>query len=269
MDITIFHPLRQPDVPNRCVGHECSHICLPNNLSYKCTCPTGFHLNPDGKTCGDQPDTFLLFTRRNDIRWLCIECPEDANVDVVLPLKNINSVVSIDYDQESSFIFWSDVTNKTINRGLWNGLSQSIIISGSLESPAGLAVDWAARNLYWVDASRNVIEVSRMDGSMRSLVVWQSLDQPRDIVVDPMSRYMFWSQWDKSNSKIERSGMDGSQRIVLHSYNLTSPHGLAIDSASKILYWSDSGMKRIEYSEFGEFFIQVLYILFNCLLLKQ
>lgn len=254
MDLKVLHPLRQPDVINRCVAHQCSHICLPNNVSYQCSCPTGYNMNPDGHTCRDKPDTFLLFTRRNDIRWLCIECPEEANIDVVLPLKDINGVVSIDFDPESSTIFWSDLTNKTINRGLWNGLSQNTIISASLESPSGLAVDWAARNLYWVDSGRNVIEVSRLDGTMRSLLVWQSLDQPRDIVLYPSSALMFWSQWDKSNTKIERAGMDGSQRIVLHSTNLTYPHGLAIDFNEKRLYWSDAGTQRIEFSEFGQNF---------------
>ncbi|CAG2122030.1 unnamed protein product, partial [Medioppia subpectinata] len=129
-------------------------------------------------------------------------------------------------------------------------MSQETIISSSIESPSGLAVDWAARNIYWVDTSRNFIEVSQMDGSMRSLLIWEALEQPRDIAVDPNSGLMFWSQWDKSNAKIERSGMDASQRKTLHSSNLTHPHGLAIDSVDKKLYWSDAGTKHIEYSEF-------------------
>lgn len=252
MDITVLHPLRQPDLIDRCAAHHCSHICLPNNQTYRCSCPTGHNLNPEGHTCRDKPDASLLFTRRTDIRWLCIECSEENNIDVVLPLRDINSVVSIDYDPESSAIYWSDITNKTISRGHWNGFSQQTLISVSLESPSGLAVDWTARNLYWVDSGRNVIEVSRMDGSMRALLVWQSLDQPRDIVLEPSSAVMFWSQWDKSNSKIERAGMDGSQRVVIHSANLTYPHGLAVDFVEKKLYWSDAGTKRIEFSAFGK-----------------
>lgn len=57
----------------------------------------------------------------------------------------------------------------------------------SLESPAGLAVDWAGQNLYWTDAGNDRIEVSRLDGTLRSVLLWQDLDQPRDIVVDPRS----------------------------------------------------------------------------------
>lgn len=250
MDIIIFHPLRQPEFLNRCAGHSCSHICLPNNVTYKCTCPTGFHLSNDGQTCSDQPDTFLLFTKRNDIRWVCVDCPEDTSIDVVLPLKHINSAVSIDYDQESSLIFWSDVANKSISRGLWNGTKQESIVTTSLELPAGIAVDWLGKNFYWVDTGRNVIEVSKLDGTQRTILIWESLSQPRDIVIDPPTGLMFLSQWDNSNAKIERAGMDGSSRTILHSYNLTWPYGLAVDSLDEKLYWSDAFMKRIECSNF-------------------
>ncbi|XP_054162427.1 low-density lipoprotein receptor-related protein 4-like [Oppia nitens] len=260
MDVTILHPLRQPDVLNQCAGNECSHICLPNNISYRCACPNGYHLRDflNGKTCSEIADTFLVFTRRSDIRMICVECPADETIDVVLPLKDINSVVAIDCDPESASIFWSDVTNKTINRGLWNGMGQQTIISASIESPSGLAVDWAARNIYWVDTSRNTIEVAKMDGSMRSLLIWDLLDQPRDIVVDPNSALMFWSQWDKVNARIERSGMDGTQRRVIHFANLTYPHGLTIDSKEKKIYWSDAGLRRIEFSEFDGSHRQIL-----------
>lgn len=62
-----------------------------------------------------------------------------------------------------------------------------VVIGTSLESPAGLALDWVGKNLYWTDAGNDRIEVSRLDGSMRTVLIWQGLDVPRDIVVDPRS----------------------------------------------------------------------------------
>ena len=64
-----------------------------------------------------------------------------------------------------------------------------------LESPAGLAVDWATNKLYWTDAGTNRIEVSTLDGSMRGLLVWEGLDKPRDIVVDPIGKCDFMWQY--------------------------------------------------------------------------
>lgn len=48
MDIVVFHPLRQPRPASGwiCDDHRCSDFCLPNNRTYVCACPTGFHLNP-------------------------------------------------------------------------------------------------------------------------------------------------------------------------------------------------------------------------------
>lgn len=65
-----------------------------------------------------------------------------------------------------------------------------VVVGTSLESPAGLAVDWAGQNLYWTDAGNDRIEVSRLDGTLRSVLLWQDLDQPRDIVVDPRSGWV-------------------------------------------------------------------------------
>ncbi len=61
-----------------------------------------------------------------------------------------------------------------------------IVIGSSLESPAGLAIDWVSHKLYWTDAGTDRIEVSNLDGTMRTVLVWEGLDRPRDILVDPI-----------------------------------------------------------------------------------
>lgn len=117
----------------------------------------------------------------------------------------------------------------------------------SLESPAGLAIDWVTNKLYWTDAGTDRIEVANTDGSMRTVLIWENLDRPRDIVVEPMGGYMYWTDWGAS-PKIERAGMDASNRQVIISSNLTWPNGLAIDYGSQRLYWADAGMKTIEFA---------------------
>uniref|UniRef100_T1IRJ2 EGF-like domain-containing protein n=1 Tax=Strigamia maritima TaxID=126957 RepID=T1IRJ2_STRMM len=248
MDIRSFHPQRQPQAKNPCGNNNggCSHLCLPNSFSYSCACPTGYALIEDGKSCNTNMDTFLLFTRRSDIRRISMDVED--RTDVVIPLSDVNSAVAIDWDSQKNYIYWTDVTKDTINRALLNGSNQQVVIKTNLESPAGLAIDWISNKLYWTDAGTDRIEVANLDGSMRTILIWESLDRPRDIIVDPIGGYMYWTDWGLA-PKIERAGMDGSVRTVIVGQNLTWPNGLAIDYENEKLYWTDAGMKTIELSD--------------------
>ena len=250
MDILVVHPLRQVSSHDRCFNHTCSHICLPNNITYTCSCPTGFDLAIDGRTCKSKPEYFLLFTRQNDIRWLCLNCSKETNVDAVLNIHDVHMAISLDWDWSTLSIFWSDATKDTINRANLDGTEQSIIASEPLESPSGIAVDWIGQNIYWIDSGRNLIEVSRFDGSYRSVLVWSNLIRPGDLVVDSSTALMFWTRQEDSLSRIERAGMDGTERKIIYFQNMTWLHGLALDLTEKRLYWCSSGSKKIEYSDY-------------------
>lgn len=264
MAVKVFHSLRQPLVQSYpCQSHPCSHLCLPNNVSYRCACPFGhsFESNNQHK-CQLNSSPLLLFTHRNDIRALTVSKDRfimqsdvhynDLNLAHILPIAHISFVVSFDYDLFSSTLFWADLVNKSIGRAKWTERQQENIVTTSLEAPSGIAFDWATGNLYWTDTGRNVIEVAKANGSFRSSVVWRSLEQPRDLVLDPVSAIMFWTQWSNHTANIERAGMDGSFRIILHSLNLTRPHGLALDHLYKRLYWADAGRSLIECSFYGK-----------------
>jgi hypothetical protein len=54
---------------------------------------------------------------RFDSRCGCVS----DRVDVVVPLKGLESAVAIDWDANGDFIYWSDVTTKTINRAKYDG----------------------------------------------------------------------------------------------------------------------------------------------------
>nr|XP_014343518.1 PREDICTED: low-density lipoprotein receptor-related protein 4 [Latimeria chalumnae] len=246
MDIHTLHPQRQPAGRHRCGAHNggCSHLCLPSFKNYTCACPTGFQ-KVDAFTCAQSLDKFLLFARRTDIRRISFDT-EDRSDDVV-PLADVRSAVALDWDSKEEYIYWTDVTTDSINRAKWNGDKQETVVDSSLESPAGLAIDWITDKLYWTDAGTDRIEVSNVDGSMRTVLIWENLDRPRDIVVDPVGGFMYWTDWG-ANPKIERAGMDASNRIVIISSNLTWPNGLAIDYETERLYWADAGMKTIEFA---------------------
>ncbi|KAI5101925.1 low-density lipoprotein receptor-related protein 4 isoform X1 [Silurus meridionalis] len=249
MDIHTLHPQRQPaGGRNRCGSNNggCSHLCLPSNKAYSCACPTGFR-KVDQHNCALSLDKFLLFARRTDIRRISFDT--DDKSDVVVRLADVRNAVALDWDGKDEKIYWTDVTTDSINRALWNGSEQEVVVDTSLESPAGLAIDWLTHKLYWTDAGTDRIEVSNADGSMRTVLIWENLDRPRDIVVDPIGGFMYWTDWG-ANPKIERAGMDASDRMVIISTNLTWPNGLAIDYETQRLYWADAGMKTIEFGNF-------------------
>ncbi|XP_070199995.1 low-density lipoprotein receptor-related protein 4-like isoform X2 [Littorina saxatilis] len=247
MDIHTWHPQRQPAGTDLCSGSNCSHLCLPNEHTFTCTCPTGLQLLRDKQTCSQQISSFLLFATKKDVRRLSLDSTELA--DVVISLSNVSSAIGVEYDSDTDSIYWSDLDADIIGHATWNGSTEEILIGSSLESPTGLAVDWAGRNLYWTDAGNGRIEVSRLDGSMRTVLIWRNLDKARDIVVDPRSGYMFWAVLGNA-PRIERAGMDGKDRVVLISRNLTWPNGLAIDYKRSRLYWIDAKHKVIESSNF-------------------
>ncbi|CAI9607028.1 unnamed protein product [Staurois parvus] len=245
MDIHTLHPQRQPAGKNRCGTDNggCSHLCLPSGNTFTCACPTGFRSKTGPKTCALSLDKFLLFARRTDIRRISFDTSDLS--DFVIPLSNVRSAVALDWDSADDYMYWSDTTTDSINRAKSDGSGQEVIIDTSLESPAGLAIDWVTKKIYWTDAGTDRIEVSNTDGSMRSVLIWENLDRPRDIVVDPVGGFMYWTDWG-ANPKIERAGMDASGRMVIISSNLTWPNGLAIDYELERLYWADAGMKTIE-----------------------
>ncbi|XP_036017162.1 low-density lipoprotein receptor-related protein 4 isoform X1 [Mus musculus] len=180
-----------------------------------------------------------------DIRRISFDT-EDLSDDVI-PLADVRSAVALDWDSRDDHVYWTDVSTDTISRAKWDGTGQEVVVDTSLESPAGLAIDWVTNKLYWTDAGTDRIEVANTDGSMRTVLIWENLDRPRDIVVEPMGGYMYWTDWGAS-PKIERAGMDASSRQVIISSNLTWPNGLAIDYGSQRLYWADAGMKTIEFA---------------------
>ncbi|XP_008541367.2 low-density lipoprotein receptor-related protein 4 [Equus przewalskii] len=246
MDIHTLHPQRQPAGKNRCGDNNggCTHLCLPSGHNYTCACPTGFR-KISSHACAQSLDKFLLFARRMDIRRISFDT-EDLSDDVI-PLADVRSAVALDWDSRDDHVYWTDVSTDTISRAKWDGTGQEVVVDTSLESPAGLAIDWVTNKLYWTDAGTDRIEVANTDGSMRTVLIWENLDRPRDIVVEPMGGYMYWTDWGAS-PKIERAGMDASSRQVIISSNLTWPNGLAIDYGSQRLYWADAGMKTIEFA---------------------
>ena len=86
----------------------CSHLCLYRPKGPICACPMGLELLPDSKTC-IQPDAFLLFSKRSDIRRISLETNHN---DVIIPLSGVKEPSALDFDINDNRIYWTDIKLK-------------------------------------------------------------------------------------------------------------------------------------------------------------
>ncbi|XP_058794698.1 low-density lipoprotein receptor-related protein 4-like isoform X2 [Phymastichus coffea] len=252
MDVRIFHHDR-PTADNPCAHGNggCSHLCLlsPNVKRYRCACPTGLLMNPDGKTCPETPSRFLLMSHRVDVRVLSLDTNYSA--DTVMPFGHMKNVSGADVDLQTGFIYWTDPGQsftKVIKRISYKGKSEETIIDCCIDTIDSLVIDSVGRKLYWTDASLNSIEVSELDGTNRKVLVWSGLDNPRAISLHYPAGLLFWSDWGH-NARIERADMDGGHRQAVVTEGLTWPNGLSVDQFADRIYWNDAKRKVIESSD--------------------
>ena len=153
----------------------CSQRCVEvpgyNRHNYQCACLPGYQLDDDGFTCKSKVRTPLsiVFSIRHDISKIDLEGPVYSSL-----ASGLRNPIAIDFHYEKKYIFWTDVVDDKVYRGLLNShslLNIKPIISTGLATPEGLAVDWVAGNLYWVESNLDQIEVAKLDGTMRATLV--------------------------------------------------------------------------------------------------
>ena len=104
---------------NKCKNANCSHLCLPNPQNYTCACPTGFR-RVGATQCAEEIESFLVFTRKTDIRWIIRQNCKRA---IIYSLSNIHIV----------WFFTSDLQYKVIQKNN-NNDKNNIIHTSFIES---------------------------------------------------------------------------------------------------------------------------------------
>ena len=245
----------------------CSQNCSEDrHHGHLCFCQDGYELASDKFTCKpiSSAKTFILFSNRHEIRQLDLH--RESYVSLVSGLHN---TIALDFyynhsnsEGENSIIFWSDVVEDKIYKGslILNSVTNiDPVITHSIATAEGLAVDWITEHLYWVESNLDQIEVADFNGNNRLTLVSGFMDSPRAIALDPRAGLLFWTDWDRQFPRIERCSMSGDNRAVI--VNITSvsvtgmqgsgwPNGIVVDYELQRLYWIDARSDSIHTSKY-------------------
>ncbi|KAJ7378682.1 hypothetical protein OS493_021986 [Desmophyllum pertusum] len=200
-------------------------------------------------------DGFILLANRKDIRSIKL----DSATEHTMMVPHQMAAVGIDFDFDTGFIYWTDVTMGNIQRAPVSIIDQSMaevpgyeveVVVQGLGSPEGLAVDWLNKKMYWTDTGTDMIEVADLNGDHRLHLITTGLKNPRAIVAHPTAGYIFWSDWGNP-AKIEKCAMNGdsTSRQVLVNRGIVWPNGLTIDYREGRLWWVDARHGRVESTD--------------------
>ncbi|KAM7407483.1 hypothetical protein PAMA_003284 [Pampus argenteus] len=269
----------------------CTHGCIQGPFGAQCTCPVGYQLSNDSKTCEDIDEcnppglcSQHCFNERGSFRCHCEDgytleadhriCKASDSRQAFLLVASRNqivqddittqpnvvrslvrdgrNIVAIDFDSVTDRIYWSDTSQDRIWSAHKNGSDRTVIFDSGVTVTESLAVDWVGRNLYWTDYVLETIEVSKLDGTHRTVLISENVTNPRGLVLDPRdSAHLMFWTDWGRNPRIERASMDGKMRTVIISNKLYWPNGLTLDYPNNLLYFADAYLDFIDYCDYN------------------
>lgn len=167
----------------------------------------------DKKTCSNNPSKFLLVSQTDKIRQISLDV--EYRYPIVLPLRQLKTVASVDIDIANEYIYWSDISEKTIERVKFDMTGRERLVYNDLNRTESIAIDTIGKNIYWTDMNAQTIMVSDINGRNKKVLLWLNLHRPRSIVLHYGLGLMIWADWSSSrliNNRIEMAHMDGTNR---------------------------------------------------------
>ncbi|KAM5275816.1 low-density lipoprotein receptor-related protein 2-like isoform 3-T4 [Hipposideros larvatus] len=272
------------DEPSTC-GKNCSLAnggcegqCSDTNWGVRCSCGTGWRLQPDGQSCGDVNECTMAYSPcgqlchntpgsyfcgciqghqlyngtdcrvRDDAVRILIAADQELGIldrrtgifETLIPIKSMPT--SVAYDLDRSMYFWVDeVLNVFVL-----GKPSSVSLYPELKTVNSVSLDWFTGQLYWASSFARVICAGLSDGRGYVKILEKDL-VPEQLLVFPAKKYLYWvNRGQKGMSTIETAGMDSSDRKVLVVINMEEPIGLTLDHVTGRLYWISKYKKSIE-----------------------
>ncbi|XP_076445601.1 prolow-density lipoprotein receptor-related protein 1-like [Babylonia areolata] len=238
------------DEPANCGVNECkrwngrcSHICTDLLIGHKCSCPAGFKLKSNNRTCvdidectTDYPCSQFCENHQGSFRCKCadgyaleldqVSCKSVKNPKPRLLVANRYYIRLVNITTG----WLHDVTSNTTNA-------------------VAVDFDWQDQYVYWSDITFTSSSISRKPLNSSSAQVVNSIlcevlhsttvRNPDGLAVDWVGRNLYWC--DKTTDTIEVSLLNGDNRLVLLREGLQEPRGLEAFPQKGLLFYTDWG----------------------------
>uniref|UniRef100_A0A671PYM9 EGF-like domain-containing protein n=1 Tax=Sinocyclocheilus anshuiensis TaxID=1608454 RepID=A0A671PYM9_9TELE len=210
----------------------CTHGCIQGPFGAQCTCPMGFQLSNDSKTCEDIDECHPpgvcsqhCFNERGSFRCHCQDgytleadgrtCKASGSREALLLVASRNQIVSDDILAQPNII-------------------RSLVRDG--RNIVAVDFDSVTERIYWSDTTQDRIWSAHKNGTDRT-------------VVSDMNTTPWTLETSKTSDQITTS-MDGKLRTTIISNKLYWPNGLTIDYPNNLLYFADAYLDFIDYCDY-------------------
>ena len=159
-------------------------------------------------------------------------------------------------DVTNSKIYWTDFSNKKIQRADFDGTNVEDLVTGNdAGSPTSLALDLAGGKVYWIDHPRSIRRADLDGSNVETLITLISF--PTNLALDTVRDKIYWV--NSGTNTIHRANFDGTNVEDLIE-TLIAPEDVALDLARNKIYWTENGSStdRIQCSDLDGSNIQAL-----------
>ncbi|KAJ8301052.1 hypothetical protein KUTeg_022571 [Tegillarca granosa] len=246
--MTYFDQRTQTKTRAPCEGDNggCQYLCIPTTNGPLCTCPFGYKVSKDGKSCRSDllTNNFALIVDYDSKMYqipLNKTITEDDIVAVNITEKRKGYISDIIYDATNGFVYWL-IDGLELCRSKLNGENFTIITTIAEDYVENFEVDQTTGNIYIMPVLLYGHEVSGHISVLRQMASneWKQTKIIEDLkdyfVIHPKKGYIFWL--DSYQYMFGRTNMDGTNSMVLkkHTYEVWRFY---IDYSGDRLYWSD------------------------------